>query len=173
MPDPLPAPMSSEPKKHIIAAKNILMGTGYFLILPLPEGWRITRSYLQPDIQTSVQRENITWVEAGQTDQIVFHPLKRVAFDLMIQIKRGKHNGLETKGVQISSQGILMVCGHAASYCVGEVKQGLIKKKTVKTLRLSFYCPDLNRTLFLHFTGQCQEADLQEIYESLRGLECH
>lgn len=165
--------MPLELTKHIIAARNILFGTGYFLILSLPEGWKITRSYLQPDIHTSIQRENITWVEAGQTDQIVFHPLKRVAFDLMIQIKRGKHDGLQGKGVQVSSQGTTMVCGHAASYCIGELKQGLIKKKTVKTLRLSFFCPDLNRTLILHFTGNGQDADLREIYESIPFLECH
>ncbi|MDH4265682.1 MAG: hypothetical protein OEW45_08595 [Deltaproteobacteria bacterium] len=159
--------------KHIIAAKNILAGTPYFLILSLPEGWKITRSYLQPDIHTSIQKGYVTWVEAGQTDQIVFHPLKRVAFDLMIQIKRGKRDGLQDKGVQVSSQGTTMVCGHAASYCIGEVKQGLFKKKTVKTLRLSFFCPDLNRTLILHFTGQANDADLLEIYESISFLECH
>ncbi len=165
--------MPLELTKHIIAARNILFGTGYFLILSLPEGWKITRSYLEPDVHTSVQRENITWVEAGQTDQIVFHPLKRVAFDLMIQIKRGKHDGLPLKDVQLFSRGTTMVCGHPASYCIGEVQQGLIRKKTVKTLRLSFYCPELNRTLILHFTGNGQDADLKEIYESIPFIECH
>ena len=165
--------MPLELTKHIIAARNILFGTGYFLILSLPEGWKITRSYLEPDVHSAVQREHITWVEAGQTDQIVFNPLKRIAFDLMIQIKRGKHDGFQVKNVQISSQGTIMVCGHPASYCIGEMKQGLIKKKMVKTLRLSFYCPDLNRTLILHFTGNGQDADLREIYESIPSLECH
>ena len=165
--------MPLELTKHIIAARNILFGTGYFVILSLPEGWKITRSYLEPDVHSAVLREHITWVEAGQTDQIVFNPLKRIAFDLMIQIKRGKHDGFQVKNVQISSQGTIMVCGHPASYCIGEMKQGLIKKKTVKTLRLSFYCPDLNRTLILHFTGNGQDADLREIYESIPSLECH
>ena len=165
--------MPLELTKHIIAARNILFGTGYFLILSLPEGWKITRSYLEPDVHSAVQREHITWVEAGQTDQIVFNPLKRIAFDLMIQIKRGKHDGFQVKNVQISSQGTIMVCGHPASYCIGEMKQGLIKKKTVKTLRLSFYCPELNRTLTLHFTGNGQDADLTEIHESFPFLECH
>ena len=165
--------MSPEITKYIIAAKNIVFGTGYFLIVSLPEGWKITPSGLEPDIHASVQKGNITWVEAGQTEQIVFHPLKRVAFDFMIQIKRGKHDRLKVKGIQISSQGTEMVCGHAASYCMGEVKQGLFKKKTAKTLRLSFYCPELNRTLALHFTGNGQDADLREIYESLPFLECH
>ncbi len=44
------------------------------MILSLPEGWRITRSYLEPDVHSSAKRENITWVDSGQTDQIVFNP---------------------------------------------------------------------------------------------------
>jgi hypothetical protein len=165
--------MIPEPKKHIIAAKNILFGTGYFLILSLPEGWRITRSYLEPDVHSVVMRDPITWVEAGQTDQIVFHPLKRIALDLTIRIKRGKHEQLEVKGLNIFSQGSTTVGGHAATYCMGEVKQGFIKKKSVKTLRFCFYCPELQHTLFLHFTGKCPDPDLKEIYESCLHLECH
>jgi hypothetical protein len=165
--------MSSERKKQIVAAKNLLFGAGYFLILSLPEGWGITRSYLEPDVHSTVQREHITWVEAGQADQIVFHPLRRISLDFMIQIKRGKHDLLDLKEVQVSSQGSGVAGGHPASYCFGEVKQGLFKKKTYKTLRLSFYCPDLNRTLILHFTGNGQDADLREIYESIPFLECH
>ena len=165
--------MIPEPKKHIIAAKNILFGTGYFLILSLPEGWRITRSYLEPDIHSTVMRDPITWVEAGQADQIVFHHFRRISMDLMIQIKRGKHDSLALKDVQVSSQGPGIVGGHPATHCFGEVQEGLFKKKIRKTLRVSFYCPELQHTLFLHFTGQCQESDLREIYDSLAELECH
>ena len=159
--------------KHIIAARNLFFGTSYFVILGLPKGWAITRSYLEADVHSSVQRENITWVEAGQTDQIVFNPIKRVALDLMIQVKRGKHENPGIKGVQIFSQGSKTVCGHPADYCIGEVRQGLFKKKSSKTLRFSLYCPELNRTLFLHFTGKCSDADLMELFDSIPSLECH
>ncbi len=159
--------------RHIIAARNLLVGTSYFLILALPKGWHITRSYLEPDVHSNIQKDRTTWVEAGQADQIIFQPLKRIALDLMIQIKRGRHDRLAIKGVQISSQGQTVICGHQASYCTGVVKQGLFKKKSVDTLRFSFYCPDLNRSLFLHFTGNCPEADLLEIHEAILSLECH
>ncbi len=165
--------MSSEQKKQIVAAQNPLFGTGYFVILALPEGWAITRSYLGPDIHSTVMRDHITWVEAGQTDQIVLHPIRRISLDLMIQIKRGKHDALNLKGVQVFSQGSGIVGSHPAIHCFGEVQEGLFKKKTRKTLRVSFFCPELQHTLFLHFTGKCQETDLREIYDSLAGLECH
>ena len=173
MPDSLPSPASSERKKQIVAARNILFGNGYFVILALPEGWAITRSYLEPDIHSTLMRDHIAWVEAGQTDQIVFNPCRKIALDLTIQIKLGKHDRLDLKGVQVDTQGSGFVGGHPASYYFGEVKQGFIKKKSYKTLRIFFYCPELQHTLFLHFTGKCQVEDLKEIYESLSGLECH
>jgi hypothetical protein len=165
--------MPSDRKKQIVAARNILFGTGYFVILCLPEGWGITRSYLEPDVHSAVTRGDLTWVEAGQTDQIVFHPPRRIALDLTIRIQRGKHDRLDLKDVQVSSQGTGIVGGHPAFYCYGDAKRGLWKKKTVKTLRVCFYCPELQHTLFLHFTGTCQEADLRELHESLTWLECH
>jgi hypothetical protein len=173
MPDLPLSPTPSERKKQIVAAKNLLFGTSYFLFLSLPEGWGIVRSYLEPDVHSTVGRGGFVWVEAGQTDQIVFNRHRRIALDLMIQIKRGKYDTLDLKEMQVSSQGSGIVGGHPTSYSLGEVKQGLIKKKTYKTLRLCFYCPELQHTLFLHFTGKCQESDLREIYESLADLECH
>ena len=173
MPDFPPPPAPAERKKQIVAAKNLLFGTSYFLILSLPEGWGIVRSYLEPDVHSTVGRGGFVWVEAGQTDQIVFHRQRRISLDLMIQIKRGKHDRLDLKEVQVSSQGSGIAGGHPASYCLGEVKQGLFKKKTFKTLRVCFHCPELQHTLFLHFTGNCQESVLREICESLAGLECH
>lgn len=165
--------MILEATKHIIAANNFFFGTSYFLILPLPRGWAITKSYLEPDVHSTVRKEDLIWVDAGQTDQIVFNPLKKIALDLMIQIKRGKQGYPKMKGVQITSQGSSMVGNHEALYFIGEVKQGLFEKKLAKTLCLFFYCPELGRTLFLHFTGKCQDSELMEIHESLRALECH
>ncbi len=173
MPNPPSLPAPPARKKKIVAAKNILFGTGYFLILDLPPGWGLARSYLEPDVHSTVTRDRITWVEAGQADQIVFNPSRKLALDLMIQIKMGEHHLLDNKDVQISSQGHGRAGGHPASYCYGEVKEGLFKKKTRKTLRVCFYCPELQHTLYLRFTGQCEEKDLQEIFESLATLECH
>lgn len=172
----MPDPSSVSPpkrKRQIVAAKNLLFGAGHFLILSLPEGWGIVRSYLEPDVHSTVGRGGLVWVEAGQTDQIVFNRQRKIALDFMIQIKRGKYDTVDLKEVQVSSQGSGVLGGHPASYFLGEVKQGLIKKKTYKTLRLFFYCPELQHTLFLHFTGHCQESDLREIFESLADLECH
>ncbi len=132
MPDLPPSAPPSERKKQIVAAKNLLFGTGYFLILSLPEGWGIIRSYLEPDVHSTVTRGRMTWVEAGQADQIVFNRHRRIALDFMIQIKRGKHDTLDLKGVQVSSQGSGIVGGHPASYCFGEVKQGFIKKEILQ-----------------------------------------
>lgn len=159
--------------EHAISANNILFGATRFLTLALPVGWRITRSYLQPDVHSNVRHGDLLWVEAGQTDQIVYHPLRKIALDLTIVVKRGKRDQLKTKGVEVHSQGSLIINGHEASYYLGEVGVGFLKKKLARSLCLSFHCSELGRTIMISFTGACQEAELLEIFESLSGLKCH
>jgi hypothetical protein len=91
----------------------------------------------------------------------------------MIRIKRGEHDAVDLKGVKVSSQGQVSAGGHPASYYFGEIREGLFKKKTRKILRVRFYCPELRHTIFLHFTGTCQDDDLREIFNSFADLECH
>ena len=112
MPDLPPSPASSERKKQIVAAKNLLFGAGYFLVLSLPEGWGIVRSYLEPDVHSTVGRGGFVWVEAGQTDQIVFHRQRKISLDFMIRIKLGKHDRLDLKEIQVPSQGSGVAGGH-------------------------------------------------------------
>lgn len=165
--------MALNQAQHDIAAKNILFGLTHFLTLALPPDWRITRSYLQPDVQCNVRQGNLVWVEAGQTDQIVYHPSRRIALDLTIVVKKGKRDELKSKGVAVHSRGSLMINAHEASYILGEVGVGLLKRKLARTLRLCFHCSELGRTIMINFTGTCQDADLREILRSLPGLRCH
>jgi hypothetical protein len=165
--------MALDHAEHKIGANSLLFGVTNFLTLTLPADWLITRSYLQPDVRSNIKRDNLAWVGNGQIDQIVFHPTRKVALDLTIIIKRGKKGKLKSKGVAIHSQGSLMIHGHEASYYLGEVGIGFLKRKRGKTLQLCFHCSDLERTIMISFTGYCQEADIQEIFESLSGSRCH
>jgi hypothetical protein len=159
--------------EHKISANNILFGLSHFLTLALPVDWRITRSYLQPDVHSNVRRGEVLWVEAGQTDQVVYHPSRRIALDLTIVVKRGNRDEFKNKGVSAHSQGSLTINGHEASYVLGEVGTGFLKKKLAKTLRLCFHCSESGRTIVISFTGTCQEADLIEIFSSLHSSKCH
>lgn len=159
--------------EYDIGANNILFGHTRFLTLTVPPGWRISRSYLQPDIYSNVRQGPALWVEAGQTDQIVFNPLKRVALDLTITVKRGKSEKKAVKAVHIHSEGSMLIHGHDASYFWGEVGIGWRKKKKMKILSVVFHCSELARTITITFTGRCREIDLMDILEALKALKCH
>jgi hypothetical protein len=159
--------------EHKISANNILFGLTNFLTLSLPAEWRVTRSYLEPDVHSNVRRGELLWVEAGQTDQVVYHPSRKIALDLTIVVKRGERDQFKTKGVAVHSQGSLTINGHEASYFLGEVGIGFFKKKLARKLCLSFHCSELGRTITISFTGTCQEVDLREIFGYLSGLKCH
>ena len=159
--------------EHEIEANNILFGLTRFLTLTLPVEWKITRSYLQPDVHTNVRRGAGLWVEAGQTDQIVYHPLRRVALDMTIMVKRGMPKEMKTKGIDIHSQGTLTINTHEASYYLGEVGIGFLKRKRARTLGLCISCSDLGRTIMIRFTGNCQETDLKGILSAIPYSKCH
>jgi len=165
--------MAIEHAEHKISAKNILFGLTHFLTLALPAHWRITRSYLEPDVHANVRSGDLIWVQAGQTDQVVYHPSRKIALDMTIVVKRGKRDKLKTKDVAVHSRGSLMINGHEASYILGEVGIGFLKKKPANTLRLCFHCSELGRTVLISFTGTCQAADIKEIFRSLSESKCH
>ena len=165
--------MAIEHAEHKISAKNILFGQTHFLTLVLPAQWRITRSYLEPDVHANVRSGDLLWVQAGQTDQIVYHPSRKIALDMTILVKRGKRDQLKAKGVTVHSRGSLMINGHEASYILGEVGIGFLKKKPANTLRLCFHCSELARTVLISFAGTCQVADIKEIFRSLSESKCH
>jgi hypothetical protein len=165
--------MELDQSEHTISANNILFGRTQFLTLALPSEWRVSKSYLSPDVHSNVRRGVDAWVEAGQTDQIVYHPAKRIALDLTILVKRGKRDELKANGVEVHSEGLVQVNGHEALYCLGQVRVGFLKRKLAKLLFLFFHCEELNRTVTLRFTGTCHETDLLEILGSLAGAKCH
>jgi hypothetical protein len=159
--------------EHKITASNILFGLTHFLTLALPPEWRIRKSFFEPDVHSNVRRGDHIWVEAGQTNHLVYHPLRRIGLDMTIVVKRGEKARFKTKGVDVYAQGPLVINGHAATYHMGEVGVGFLKRKKARTLRVSIHCSDLGRTILITFTGQCQDADLREILESLSALICH
>jgi hypothetical protein len=165
--------MALDQIEHKITASNILFGLTHFLTLVLPPEWRIRKSFFEPDVHSNVRRGDRVWVDAGQTDHLVYHPLRRIALDLTIIVRRGKRDGFKTKGIHVHSQGPLVINGHAANYHIGEVGVGFLKRKRARTLRVSMHCSDLGRTIMITFTGQCQDEDLREILESLPELSCH
>lgn len=166
--------MALETTEHVISANNVLFGLTRFLTLALPAEWRIRRSYLEPDVHSNVRRSDVLWVEAGQLDQIVYHPSRRVALDLIVSVKRGEREALRAKDLHvIHSRGSCVVNGHEAAYLLGVVKVGFLGRKRARTLRLGLHCSELGRTIMVGFTGACQDADLLEIAACLPASRCH
>jgi hypothetical protein len=159
--------------EHVVSARNILFGLTRFLTLTLPDAWRMRQSYLEPDVHSNIRRGEATWVEAGQADQIVYHPARKVALDLTVSVKRGQREALRTKDAVVHRSGACTVNGHAAAYVLGEARVGFLGRRRARTLRVGVHCPELNRTIALHFTGACEESDLLEIFACLPASRCH
>lgn len=159
--------------EHVISARNILFGLTRFVTLTLPAEWRMRRSYLEPDVHSNVRRGEAIWVEAGQADQIVYHPTRRIALDLTVSVKRGKREALKAKDAAVHVSGSCTINGHEAAYVLGEARVGFLGRSRARTLRVGLHCSELERTIMLRFTGTCQESDLLEIFACLPASRCH
>lgn len=169
-----PIGMTREATEHLISANNILFGLTRFLMLALPPDWRIRGSYLEPDVHSNVRRAEVLWVDAGQVDQIVYHPSRRIALDLIVSVKRGDREPPIAKDLHaVHARNGCCVNGHAATYLLGDARVGFLGRKRARTLRLGFHCSELARTIMVGFTGTCQESDLLEIAACLPGSRCH
>lgn len=168
------AEMAVETTEHVISANNILFGLTRFLTLALPAGWRIRGTYLEPDVHSNVRRADVLWVEAGQADQVVYHPSRSVALHLVVSVKRGHREVLGVTDLHtVRSRGSCRVNGHPAAYLLGDARIGFLGRKRAGTLRLAVPCAELGRTITLGFTGTCQDSDLLEIAACLPASRCH
>jgi hypothetical protein len=159
--------------KHLIAARNFLLGVANFLILPLPKNWRLGMGNFPPEVNSNVRRGDFLWVNDGRASHILFDEEKRTGVELIVNISRGKRKRFKPRLSEVKAQGATYVGGHEATYVLGKTAKGLFKKKTFSTLQLSFYCDGTRRTINMELTGKCDEGDLHRILEAISSLECH
>lgn len=165
--------MTVETKEHLIAARNFLMGVTNFLILPLPNGWRMGQGSSPPEVDSNSRRGDYSWVCSGRASQFLVHEDRGAALELLVSISKGKGKRFKPKLSQMRDQGVIPLGGHEASYALGEVEIGFLKKKGAQSLQLALYCDKTNRTIAMEFTGKCSADDLDQILEAMSLLQCH
>ncbi len=112
------------------------------------------------------------WVTSGRASHLLYDPHRKVGLEFEVKISKGKREPKYRLSL-VKEQGAARLGKHEGYYILGEVKRGFPRRKTARTLRCSLYCQETKRTIDLEFVGECQEGDLEEIFNSLCDLECH
>ncbi len=162
--------MREPTRDHVFAATNFFLGPTNFLVVRVATRWevRIGRNPSEVDYTTTL--EDIRWATEGRATGFLVDPTARRAIELEIRAARAA--APRSPNLPVSEQGACRVGGHPASFAIGEVRQGLTRKRA-RVLRVSFRCDQTNRSVELRFTGACEPADLREFLGPLEGARCH
>ncbi|MFQ5710654.1 MAG: hypothetical protein ACE5GD_02620 [Candidatus Geothermarchaeales archaeon] len=164
--------MSGELRGHVIAARNVLLGVSNFIILHLPSNWRVLRGKSPVEVDGSKRYGEVLWVTSGSVDHTLFNKESEQSFHLLIRIRRGSKPG-KLKVSRVLKSGSIRVGPHDATYTLGEVKRGFLKKTVLKTLLITFYCDATDRTMSLSFMGLRDEGNLQSFLDLIPQSRCH
>jgi hypothetical protein len=145
-----------------LAAGNLILGRFTFAYLNLPEGWSLSLG-TEPDIYRTVTVGQRAWVLEGSAIYFAMDPLSGESYELSLRcqgLRDLRHRGFE-----------LLTAGHAGSYSIGELRAGMLRRRTLRRLEVRVPCDVTKRLLELEFTG---EGEGLESLLSVRDLVvCH
>jgi len=150
--------------KNSIAAVNPLFGVVNFIVLSLPYGWKVRGEKLPPSVDRIVKISNVKWVSTGKIISLYYSP--KNAGTINIEVFEGDRSG------KWSGEDIL-INGHKGIIRGYRVKKGIIKKKWVEVVDVSFYCDVTNRSIRIRMYGLSLIDKLESIRRSLEGSICH
>lgn len=165
--------MERDIKRHIIAARNFIFGSTNFLILPMPEGWKLGGLIIPPEVDANIMADEIQWVREGQVGYVLFEAGKKRSIELIIKILKGKKELSFPKNMIIHSEEQLDNYVHSIKCYSGERLKGFIKKRRFRILFMKFYCDCLDRMITLEFSTE-DPLNLSSILTPLVPfIQCH
>jgi hypothetical protein len=157
-----------EPLKVALAVGNALIGVYNFIVISIPQSWRIINMPMSSDVFSSISQGNVKWVRDGEVEHFINAPLGRIA--LRIKIWPGIKSVDKIKDYRKQfSEGNVKVGGHDGIFYKFKRKYLLIGERNV--LAILAYCPITQRTLQIEFIGGEEWVD--EVLNTLNESQCH
>jgi hypothetical protein len=152
---------------HEISASNPLLGTSRFITLWLPAEWDIAPGVGRPEIVANHERGNQKWVSSGNAWYVIYNRETRWAMEFRIDI------GTVRKKKHSDSHERLVVDGHDASIRWWERGRGIIRRKRITYMEVSYDCPLSERRLRLEFSDRCDKEAFRNLQKYILYWRCH
>lgn len=169
------------PQPHVLACRNLVLGTCNLLVLAVPAGWRVLDGLFPPEVDAWTLHGSVNWATAGQGAWRVAVPPgpgrpapALVELTLRLTPAAAGAAPADPAGAlaRTRAAGSLTAAGHPARWALGEVRRGLLRRPR-PALAAGVVCPHTRRRLDLLLEG-AGPADLQELWSALAaGLACH
>jgi hypothetical protein len=159
--------------QHVVAAGNHVLGSTNFLILSLPEGWRLFTGLHPAEIDNSTQIGDTRWVTNGRASYLLHSGQPGGKVELALRIGQGEVGRWLNSFHSSDSAGQLVIGRHQAFYRLRPRRQSWFSRTGGDILEVVLYCNVTRRTLALEFSGPEQEEQRMALLEALRGVVCH
>lgn len=159
-------------RKHVVAAENFLLGPTNFVVVALPEGWKLLRGTSPPEVDSNRLFGDVQWVTSGRSPHLLIQPERRTGAEMHILIHRGRRS-LEKLKASPGARPFPVQSGHEAFFLLHQVRRGLWWGSVENGVRLAVFCDRTDRTITLEIAGRIGEAEIDELLEALQGVECH
>jgi hypothetical protein len=159
--------------QHLVAAGNYVLGTSNFLILNLPQGWRLFTGLHPAEVDNSTQVLNTRWVTNGRASYLLHSGVPGGKVELALRVGQGEVSRWLDALRQDSAVGQVEVDRHQAYYRLRQRKQNWLSRNRGDILEMVFYCEATRRTLALEFSGPEREEDRKALLEALSESRCH
>ncbi len=164
-----------EPKeeKHIheIMASNFFMGVARFVKLRLPARWRLGAGRMVPEVGRTREVGGELWVMEGNSTHVMYDQKGLRAYELQIHVVEGIGDGAAPRSLELLRE--MKVAKHSARAYHGQVQQGLLRRKSVPMVAVTFACPETGRRIRLELRGRLEGKELELFLDSLGDLVCH
>jgi hypothetical protein len=159
--------------QHVVAAGNHVLGSTNFLILSLPEGWRLFTGLHPAEVDNSTQIRDTRWVTNGRASYLLHSGQPGGKVELALRIGQGEVRRWLNSFHSSDSAGQLAIGKHQAFYRHRPRRQSWFSRNQGDLLEVVLYCDVTRRTLMLEFSGPEQEEQRLALLEALRGVVCH
>ena|SRR5215469_2231327 len=159
--------------QHLVAVGNYLLGSTNFLILNLPEGWRLSTGLHPAEVDNSTQIRDIRWVTNGRASYLMHSGQPGGKVELALRVGQGEVRRWLDSIRYSDSANQLEVGKHQAFYHLRPRRQSRFSRNRGDILEVVLYCDVTRRTLALEFSGPEQEEQRQALLEALSGVVCH
>ena len=159
--------MHIEAKKTAIAVGNVMTGIYNFIVLGIPQQWRVLAVPMASDAFSTIKQGDVKWV----TDGIVEHVIRTSdrSATLRIKIKRGikEAKGFKELKNAVSNKEIRFNI-HKASVYKYKTKR---LWHTDDALGVHVNCPETGRSILVEFINGANW--IEEVLEFLHESQCH
>jgi hypothetical protein len=159
--------------QHLVAAGNYVLGTSNFLILNLPQGWRLFTGLHPAEVDNSTQVLNTRWVTNGRASYLLHSGAPSGKVELAVRVGQGEVDRWLNALRQDNAASQIEVSRHQAFYRLRPRGKSWMSRNRGDMLEMVFYCDSTRRTLALEFSGPEREEDRHALLEALSGSLCH